>query len=75
VVEHLLPGGVQGVLAVRHQPVLRHVDHLPGGRVHGHRSLVAQRRLLGLLLGLRRQNRHGWTETRTLRPVSDLMVV
>ena len=53
VVEHLLPGGVQGV-PVGQQPLLRHVDHLPGRRVHGHRPLVPQGCLLGLLLGLGR---------------------
>lgn len=51
-VEHLLPGGVQRVLAVGHQALLRHVNHLPGSRVHGNGALITQRRLLRLLLRL-----------------------
>lgn len=53
-VEHLLPGGIQGVLPIGHQALLCHVDHLPGGCVHGNGSLVAQSSLLGLLLSLKR---------------------
>lgn len=53
-VEHLLPGGIQGVLAVSHQALLSHVHHLPGSCVHRNRSLVAQSCLLGLLLSLQR---------------------
>lgn len=51
-VEHLLPGGVQGVPAVGHEALLCHVHHLPGSCVHGDGPLIAQRRLLGLLLSL-----------------------
>lgn len=53
-VEHLLPGGIQGVLAISHQTLLRHIDHLPGSCVHRNRSLIAQCCLLSLLLCLQR---------------------
>lgn len=53
-VEHLLPSRIQRVLAVGHQALLSHIDHLPGGCVHGNGSLVAQRCLLRLLLCLHR---------------------
>lgn len=52
VVEHLLPGGIQGVLAISQQALLGHIDHLPGSCVHGNGSLVAQSCLLSLLLCL-----------------------
>lgn len=56
-VEHLLPGGIQGVLPISHQALLCHIDHLPGGSVHRNGSLVAQSRLLGLLLCLQRADK------------------
>ena len=57
VVQHLLPGGIQSVLAISHQALLCHIDHLPGSCVHRDRSLVAQSCLLGLLLCLQRADK------------------
>jgi len=54
VVEHLLPGGIQSILAVGHQALLCNIHHLPGSCVHRNGSLVAQSCLLGLLLSLRK---------------------
>lgn len=57
VVEHLLPGGIQGVLTISHQTLLCHIDHLPGSCVHWNGSFVAQSCFLGLLLCLQRADR------------------
>lgn len=56
VVEHLLPGWIQGV-PVSPQALFRHVHHLSGRAVHGHGPLVPQSGFLGFLLCLEQKNK------------------